>query len=168
MNDIPYTSSTIVYLVYKKKEFSNPLDGFGFIVPTHEAQVMDACTWVSRKFDGRCPSDLVLLRGAIHNGRKPRPDLSDDNIVDNVHDEIRRFMGISAAPVFHRVFHVRGAIPQLLVGHVKRISKIRSALVVCPGIHLAASYIGGVGIPDCIQTAKDTAYSIVAQIGGNR
>jgi oxygen-dependent protoporphyrinogen oxidase len=167
LDDIAYTSSTIVYLAYSKSAFLHPLDGFGFIVPAHEAQVMDACTWVSRKFDERCPSDQVLLRVAIHNGRRERPVLSDDDIVENVHREIKRFMGIGTSPVFHRVFQVRDAIPQLLVGHVNRISSIRSALSACPGIHIAASYFGGVGVPDCIQTAKDTAYSIVAQIDGN-
>jgi oxygen-dependent protoporphyrinogen oxidase len=166
LTDIPYTSSTLVYLSYKKDEFSNPLDGFGFIVPDQEAHVMDACTWVNRKFDGRCPPDTVLLRSAIHNGRRERPDLSDDDLAHNVHAEIRRFLGINSTPVFHRVFHVRSAIPQLLVGHVARISRIRSTLAGCPGIHLAASYYGGVGVPDCIQTAKDTAHAIVAQVGG--
>lgn len=168
LDGISYTSSTIVYLSYKKDEFSHPLDGFGFIVPAQEAQVMDACTWVSRKFDYRCPDNLVLLRAAIHNGRRHRPDLSDDDIVDNVHNEIIRFMGIRSAPAFSRVFHVRGAIPQLLVGHVERVSKIRTALAETPGLHVAASYYGGVGIPDCIQTARNTADSIIAQVRQNQ
>jgi oxygen-dependent protoporphyrinogen oxidase len=164
--DIPYTSSTLVYLAYRKHEFSHPLDGFGFIVPAHEAKVLDACTWVNRKFEGRCPSDFVLLRAAIHNGRRERPELSESDTVERVHREIKRFMGISAAPVFHKVFQVRNAIPQLLVGHVRRTSCIRSALTTCPGIHLAASYFGGVGVPDCIQTAKDVAQAVLAQIDG--
>ncbi len=166
LSGISYTSSTIVYLAYKKAEFSHPLNGFGFIVPDEEADVLDACTWVNRKFDGRCPADLVLLRTALHNGRKERPELPDDDLVHDVHGEIKRFMGISCAPIFHRIFRVRGAIPKLVVGHVERVSRIRSILARCPGLHLAASYYGGVGVPDCIQTGKDTAYTIVAQIGG--
>jgi len=152
-------------LSYKKKEFSNPLDGFGFIVPDQEADVIDACTWVNRKFDDRCPEDKVLLRAAIHDGRRERPELSDDDLAQTVHEEIKRFMGISAAPVFHRVFRVRNAIPQLLVGHVARVSQIRTTLAKYPGLHLAASYYGGVGVPDCIQTAKDTAHAIIANLG---
>jgi len=168
LEDIPYTSSSIVYLSYKKAEFSHPLDGFGFIVPEQEANVIDACTWVNRKFDDRCPEDAVLLRAAVHNGRRERRDLSDEALAQSVRNEIKRFMGINAAPVFQRVFRVRSAIPQLLVGHVNRVSKIRSTLADYPGLHLAASYFGGVGVPDCIQTAKDTAYAIVSQVGGRR
>lgn len=163
LDGIRYSSSTIVYLSYKKDDFSNPLAGFGFIVPDREADVMDACTWVNRKFDGRCPPDAVLLRIAIHNGRRERPDLPDDDIVQNVHAEIKKFMGISSTPVFQKVFRVRGSIPQLLVGHVDRVSRIRNVLAGFPGISLAASYYGGVGVPDCIQMAKNTAEAIVAQ-----
>ncbi|MGW8178331.1 MAG: protoporphyrinogen/coproporphyrinogen oxidase, partial [bacterium] len=164
LHELPYTSSTLVYLAYKKNEFSHPLDGFGFIVPEDEAHILDACTWVSRKFDGRCPPDKVLLRVAIHDGRRERPDLSDAEITRNVHNEIVRFMGISCAPIFQKVFRIRDAIPQLLVGHVERTSRIRSVLESCPGVHLAASFYGGVGIPDCIQTAKRTADAIASAI----
>jgi oxygen-dependent protoporphyrinogen oxidase len=139
-----------------------------FIVPDQEADVIDACTWVNRKFDDRCPEDTVLLRAAIHNGRRERPDLSDDDLAEAVHKEIKRFMGINAVPVFHKVYRVRNAIPQLLVGHVDRVSKIRSTLAKYPGLHLAASYYGGVGVPDCIQTAKDAAHGIVAKLGAGK
>ena len=168
LTDIPYSSSTLVYLAYKKDEFSHPRNGFGFIVPESEADVLDACTWVDRKFDGRCPPEFVLLRCAIHDGRRKRPNLSDEDLGEHVHQEITRFMGLNCTPVFQRVIRVGQAIPQLLVGHVERIDRIRSALARTPRIHLAASFYSGVGVPDCIQTAKETADAIVAEIGGNR
>ena len=52
LRQIPYFSTVIVYLAYKGEEFAHPLDGHGFVVPRKEATVIDACTWVSSKFEG--------------------------------------------------------------------------------------------------------------------
>ncbi|MFB3905420.1 MAG: protoporphyrinogen oxidase [Acidobacteriota bacterium] len=75
--EIRYTSTSLIYLAYKRSEFSHPLRGFGFVTPANESDVLDACTWVSTKFEGRSPDDSVLLRCAVHDGRKPRTFSSD-------------------------------------------------------------------------------------------
>ena len=164
LDEIPYTSSNLVYLAYEKSAFSHPLNGFGFIVPDQEAEVLDACTWVNRKFDDRCPDGKVLLRCAIHDGRRERPDCTDEELVSRVHTEIGRFLGIDCSPVFHKVYRMPNSIPQLLVGHVKRVESLKSLLEDTPGLHLAASYYSGVGVPDCIQAGKTTAEQIVARL----
>ena len=43
LRQVPYSSTVIVYLAYKRAEFSHPLNGHGFVVPRKEATVMDAC-----------------------------------------------------------------------------------------------------------------------------
>lgn len=159
---IPYGSSTLVYLGYRRDQFSHPLDGFGFIVPGNEPYLIDACTWVNTKFDHRVPDDLVLLRCAIH-GHGAGSDLPDNTLVERCHREIQELMGISTPPVLSRTYQVRGAIPQLLMGHGGRVQAARQSLSGFPGIILAGSYVGGVGIPDCIQTGRQAAEAVLAQ-----
>lgn len=160
LREIPYGSSTLVYLGYRADEFSHPLDGFGFIVPSSEELTISACTWVNSKFDHRVPEESVLLRAAVHgNG-----GASADQLAERAHDEVSRIMEFECHPVFHRSYRVEQTQPKLLVGHQKRLSQIKQELSRQPGIRLAGSYLGGVGIPDCIQTGKRAGESIVEEI----
>jgi oxygen-dependent protoporphyrinogen oxidase len=166
LQEVPYSTSTIVYLAYRRDEFSHPLDGFGFVVPRAEARVIDACTWVNRKFDDRCSEDTVLLRFAIHDARRVRSNASDDELASAAHGEVKRFMGVSCEPTSQHVFRVDTAIPQLRVGHVKRVADIQAEQERHRGLIVAGSFMGGVGVPDCIQTGQNAALRIANQISG--
>ena len=157
LNQIDYSSTTIVYLAYNREQFSHPLDGFGFVTPKKESRVLDACTWVSSKFEKRCPSNTVLLRCAIHNGRQKRVLPSDNTMQNEVHKELQKIMGFSCSPIFSSVIHNHRAMPQFTLGHTERIAKIKHLLDLHSGLFLSSSFIGGVGIPDCIKTGKQTA-----------
>ena len=161
LRQIPYFSTVIVYLAYKGKEFAHPLNGHGFVVPRKEATVIDACTWVSSKFEGRCPPDTVLLRCSIQDGRQKRAEISDQEAVQKVHNELQRILGITCQPVFTRVLHARKALPQLNLGHAQKLDQISRALKGHSGLFLTGAYFGGVGIPDCIETARRTARQAV-------
>jgi oxygen-dependent protoporphyrinogen oxidase len=165
LQEVPYSSSSIVYLAYKKAEFSHPRDGFGFIVPREEAGAFDACTWVDQKFDYRSPDDVVLLRCAVHDRRTKRSASDPEMTLELAHREVQRLMGVRCSPVYQRLFRVRHGIPQLLVGHVGRIKRLTLLLESLPGIYFATNYVGGVGIPDCIKTARETAVRVVADLG---
>ncbi len=157
LRQVPYSSTVIVYLAYKRAEFSHPLNGHGFVVPRKEATVMDACTWVSSKFEGRCPPDTVLLRCSIQDGRQKRVAISDQEAVQKVHRELQRVLGISCQPILTRVLHARKALPQFTLGHAQRMEQLRETLKGYPGLFLTGAYFGGVGIPDCIESARRTA-----------
>ena len=112
LSRVPYTSTRIIYLAYRRSEFSHPLNGFGFVAAEGADTVLDACTWVSSKFDDRCPPDSVLLRCAVHDGRRRREPMSEDESVTRVHQELRRILGISCTPTLHYVWdHGPGHAP---------------------------------------------------------
>jgi oxygen-dependent protoporphyrinogen oxidase len=160
---IPYTATRIVYLGYKRSEFSHPLNGFGFVASERAARVLDACTWVSSKFDERCPPDSVLLRCAVHDGRRSRGASSEEESVSRAHQELRRILGISCTPTFHYVWDHGPVMPQPVLGHAKRIERAQASLKRFPGIFLTGAFVGGVGIPDCILTARKVAEEVVEQ-----
>lgn len=167
LREVPYASSTLVYLAYRRDEFDHPLDGFGFIVPRREDRNVDACTWVNTKFDHRCPEDRVLLRCAIHE-RAGRDLPSDGALVECVSREIQSIMGVRCHPVMTRILTAQGGIPQLLVGHGARMAQIREALAQHPGLALAGSFTQGVGVPDCIRTARETVADVIGAFTGSR
>jgi protoporphyrinogen/coproporphyrinogen III oxidase len=165
---IQYTSTSIIYLAYKRSEFSHPLDGFGFVTPEKDSRVLDACTWVSTKFKGRCPPEAVLLRCAMHDGRRSRPAGSDQEIVERAHQEVRRLLRIGCTPLFGRVSHAARSMPQLTLGHAQRTRGLRAGLAKHPGLFVTGAFFNGIGIPDCVRSARQTAAQAMDVLGDQR
>jgi len=84
---------------------------------------------------------------------------SDDALIQTAHAEIARILGVSCHPALSRVFHARGSMPQMNVGHAVKLREIRDLLSQCPGFFLAGAFQGGVGIPDCVAGAQKAANS---------
>lgn len=159
LSEIPYRSSTIVYLAYQKSEFSHPLDGFGFVVPGNEAAEVDACSWVTSKFEGRAPEDVVLLR-CITNRRR-REATSREEVVERAHREVQRFLRVSCQPIFSDVHETGASVPQAIVGHSRRLKEIDHSLAAHSGLFLAGAFYRGTGVPACIEGGYQTAQEVL-------
>jgi len=48
-------------------------------------------------------------------------------------------------------------MPQYVVNHLDRLARIYTQLAQLEGLHLVGNAYEGVGIPDCVRLAKDTA-----------
>lgn len=156
LDQIPYSSSRLVYLAYPRREFSHPLNGFGFVVPPQDPMRIDACTWVSSKFHYRCPPDKVLIRCAIHNSNGTETP-EETPLAEVVHEELKKSLGIRCRPEFARSRRVQGGMPRMLVGHERLLEEISRALSKKPQFLLAGAYSGGVGVPDRIRCARRAA-----------
>jgi oxygen-dependent protoporphyrinogen oxidase len=144
---IPYRSSHIVALAFRRAELKHPLDGFGFLVPKRERRRMIGCTWVTTKFSHRAPADYALLRCFFGSEASEADALA----------ELQIMMGIRAQPAFSRIFNWPDSMPQYTVGHARRMTEIAAQLENFPGLTLAGNAYHGIGIPDCIRLAKAAA-----------
>jgi oxygen-dependent protoporphyrinogen oxidase len=70
-------------------------------------------------------------------------------------------MKIDRAPLFTKVFRFDRSNPQPAVGHLDRLATIRTRLAQFPGVHVIGSGYDGVGIPDCVKQAEETAARIL-------
>ena len=163
LRQIRYLSTATVSLAFNRAEINHPLDGFGFVVPKSENCQLMACTWVSTKFDHRAPDDQVLLRVFVGGyKREELVDLPDAELLALVRAELRRLMGITAAPTRAEIYHWHKSNAQYDVGHLERVDEIeRIAAAALPGVHFTGSAFRGVGIPDCIRQGEETARRIV-------
>lgn len=164
---IPYASSAIVTLGYRREDVSHPLDGFGFVVPRSERRQVLACTFSSVKFPGRAPDGHVLLRaflgGPLAAGVLERDDAALASLAEG---ELRAFLGIGGAARLTRVHRHRAAMPQYLVGHLDRIAAIEAQMARHPGLAFAGAAYRGVGVPDCIRSGEEAAERVVADCVG--
>lgn len=155
---IPYVSTAVVALAYRRGEVAASLNGHGFVVSWSERRRISACTWVSSKWPGSAPRDHVLLRCYLGRaGDESALDLSDEAITGLVRHELRSILGIAAEPSLTRVYRWKAALPQYLVGHVQRIAAIEQAMEAAPGIVLSGAAYRGVGIPHCVRQGLEAA-----------
>jgi len=150
---IPYTGSSIWTLGYWRQDVQNPLDAFGFLIPKKERAAIMACTWVATKWLGRIPADKVVLRCFSTD-----PETS----LEAVRNDLRRLMRLDAEPLFALNHRWPDTMPQYTVGHTARIAELEERVAAIPGLRLAGNSYHGIGIPDCVRSARQTAAVISA------
>ncbi len=155
---IQYSSSITVGLGYDRDVRHSLPPGFGFLVPRSEGKRLLAATFVHNKFPHRAPEDRALLRCffAGSNAENVWP-LTDDQIVGIVRNELQQVIGLSAAPLFARVYKWKSAMAQYGVGHLDRLDRIERLRQQLPGLALAGNAYRGIGVPDCVRSGRDAA-----------
>jgi oxygen-dependent protoporphyrinogen oxidase len=167
LSAIPYVSTATISLGYRPQDIPRPFTGSGYVSPRAEGGPVVAATWTSNKFPGRAPDGHVLIR--LFLGRDGNDGIArrDSATVEEVgREELRRVFGITAPPLFARVFRWPNALPQYLVGHERRLERVAERLAGHPGLHLAGSAYRGVGIPDCIAQGWQAADQILRSPAG--
>lgn len=160
---IRYVSTGTLSLAYREADVPRALDGFGVVIPRSADRPINAVTWTSTKFNHRAPADHALLRVFFGGSRTPETmALDDDALLAVVRRELAALLGIRAAPLFSRIYRWHAANPQYDVGHLDRVAAIEAALP--PGIAVTGSPYRGVGVPDCIHQAQQTAAAVCAAL----
>jgi oxygen-dependent protoporphyrinogen oxidase len=159
---IPYASSLIVNIAYRRDQISHPLDGFGVVVPAIEGRPILAISFLSVKFPNRAPAGTVLLRVFIGGAAHPEQlDLDDHAVTELVRSELSSLIGASGEPLLTRVGRHPRSMPQYNLGHLDRVATIRRHLAKYSRLYLAGVAYDGVGIPDCVHAAEMTADSLL-------
>ncbi|MDE0342559.1 MAG: protoporphyrinogen oxidase [Deltaproteobacteria bacterium] len=166
LNAIPFSSTAIVNLAYRRGDIAHPLDGYGFVVPHVEERKIMACTFSSVKYAGRAPEDIVLLRCFVGGALQPHLLDQPDGVMEaQVQDDLGALLDISGEPIVRRTTRYPHSMPQYNVGHMKRVERIARKLKYLPTLALAGKSYRGVGIADCIasgETAAETAAESLA------
>ena len=161
LGTIPYSSSAMVAMIFDEAKFDGQRAGFGFLVPKCERDRLAACTFVGTKFLHRTPADRILLRcffGGI--GDEAILNESDDSMITIAREELRRILGLTAAPLLTMVSCWPKAMAQYTVGHGARVKEIRARAAAIPGLHLAGNAYDGIGLSDCVRAGRQAAADV--------
>ncbi len=159
---IRFASVVTAHLAWREADAPLPA-AMGFVVPAVEDRTTVAASFTSRKFPGRAPAGISLIRvfagGALRPGVAALPD---DALLDGLRGDLRDLLGIGAAPLFARVNRHAEAMPQYDVGHLARVAEIERLAAERPGLALAGASYRGVGMPDCVAGGIAAAEQILA------
>jgi oxygen-dependent protoporphyrinogen oxidase len=159
--DITYSSSVTVTLGYYIDQLATLPPGFGFLVPRSEGTRMLACTFVHNKFPHRAPEGKGILRCFLGGARDEAVlGLTNDEMLETVHRELKDILKLEARPIFARVYRWRGAMAQYEPGHIARVERIEKRVAEIPGLALAGNAYHGIGVPDCIRSGMEAANSL--------
>jgi oxygen-dependent protoporphyrinogen oxidase len=160
---ISYSSSVTVALGFDQDVRANLPAGFGFLVPRREGKRLLAATFVHNKFPHRAPQDRALLRCFLGGSRDEQVlQLTDENILNIVRDELRQILGVKADPLFTRLYRWESAMAQYTVGHLERLQRIEGLVKPLPGLALAGNAYRGIGVPDCIRSGEAAVQQVLS------
>lgn len=163
---IPYVSSATVTLAYPAASFPDRLDGFGLVIPKGEHRQVKAFTWVTSKFYGRAPADIVLMRCFIRATAGETDGLSEEQMAAMARAELADILGIAVPPLWSRAYRWDRAMPQYVVGHLERMARIDARVDALPGVRLAGGAYKGSGIPDTVRFSREQARALVGDLTG--
>ncbi len=162
-NSIYYPPVALLYLGYKKADISQPLDGFGYLIPSKEKRKFLGAIWSSVIFPERAPEDHASFTLFIGGARKP--DLQknfSDKMVDEVILEFNKIMRIDKQPEFKTVKMWDKAIPQYNLGHIEFDRYFDKLENENPGLFLTGNYRGGISVGDCVKNS-DLVYQKIKE-----
>lgn len=162
LSKIYYPPVTIVFLGYKTDVISQPLDGFGYLIPAKERRRILGTIWSSTIFPKRAPDGYAALTTFVGGSRQPEvTDHDEATLRDIVHDEIASILGVSEEPDFYYLKEWKRAIPQYKLGYAETTERIEQFEQSHPGVYLCANYRGGISVGDCVTSARRTVDIIV-------
>jgi oxygen-dependent protoporphyrinogen oxidase len=166
LGEIQYSSSVTVTLGYDEKVRASLPPGFGFLVPRSEGHRMLAATFVHNKFPHRAPDNRAIVRCFLGGARDEHIlQVSEARILEIVRSELRQIIGLTAEPLFARVYKWKSAMAQYSVGHLERLQRIESLRQRLPGLALAGNGYSGIGVPDCVRSGTEAAGKVLAEMG---
>jgi oxygen-dependent protoporphyrinogen oxidase len=159
---IPYASTGVVFLVYGEGTQAALPDGTGFVVPRGKAP-MTACTWISNKWPDPAFGRRAVVRCYVGGaGDEDVLEAADEELIDACARHLSAVLDLPARTQASSVVRWIRAMPQYEIGHLDRVRAIRSTLPA--GVSVVGSAYDGVGIPDCVRAAGETAELVRAHL----
>ncbi|MDU0372525.1 protoporphyrinogen oxidase [Hymenobacter endophyticus] len=164
LNQVQHPPMTAIYTAYHRADVGHPLDGFGALNPKAEQPYAAGSIWTSSIFPGRAPAGQVLFTtfvgGSQYEEQARQPEAAQKAAV---HEELSRLYAVRAGaePVWQYRYYWDKAIPQF-DAHIGPAHAAADALA-AQGLHVAANWRSGVGVPDCVRQARQLAATLAAR-----
>ncbi|HEY3292957.1 MAG TPA: protoporphyrinogen oxidase, partial [Candidatus Nanopelagicaceae bacterium] len=167
LETVRYASVATVIVAYPKSaiEGLKAFKGTGLLVPSSKGCLLKAATFVSTKWSHMEDPDVVFVRLSCGRANEIAIDnLNDAELVAKLHSDLVDATGIKSEPIESYVQRWPNAMPQMEIGHVELIAKIREDLSFFKGIHLAGSSYDGLGIAACLRSGSKAAVAVLSDL----
>jgi oxygen-dependent protoporphyrinogen oxidase len=165
LSSIAYAPVTVVAAGYFTRQTTNPMNGFGFLVPRTENLRTLGTVWNSSLFPGRAPEGRIAITSFVGGATDAEiGEMPDSEVAALVQTENGRILDITGPPVASAVWKHPKALPQYNLGHGHIIEAIREAERTVPGLCFSANYLEGPSIGKCVEQAFAAAEAVRATL----
>jgi oxygen-dependent protoporphyrinogen oxidase len=155
---MPAASLATVALGYPRSRVAHPLDGVGVLIPHCERRQVLGILFSSSSFAERAPADQVLLTVLIGGIRQDAlVHQPDEALTEIATHEAATLLGALGPPTLSMVSRWPAAIPQLDLGHGRRIEAAAAIEQRNRGLALAGSWRCGVGLAAALESGLRAA-----------
>ena len=166
LSQVRYASVAVVSLGYRRTDVSHPLNGFGYLVPRCEDTPVLGVQWSSSIWpDHRAPKGSCLLR--LFMGGAPNPLLAHESeqvLAELATDELRARFGVKAPPLACHVKRHIEAMPQYLLQHHERTTRIEQRCQSHEGLFIGGNGLRGLGMDAVVRDAQLQAHAVTNYI----
>jgi oxygen-dependent protoporphyrinogen oxidase len=158
---IEYSPISVIGLGYRG--LAHPLKGFGLLTTAAAGLDVLGVLWDSSIFPDRAPAGCQALRVMVGGQRSPDLALqSDDDLVATAREGIATTMGVTDEPIATFVQKWPRGIPNYQVGHLAAMDRLFGRVDAHPGLFLNSNAYRGIGVNDCVESAKQCAEAMLA------
>jgi len=147
---IPYAPIFVSGLGYNNEDIDNELDGFGYLIPATEKRDILGALFTSSMFPDQAPDGKKFLRILTGGATKAKlMEKSDAELLDISIKSVVDILGCRKDPYFKYTFRYENAIPQYIIGHVKKVERIEAICKEIGGLYIGGNVLYGIGLNDC-------------------
>jgi len=156
LDDIFYPTVMVLYLGFEKSKIGQPLDGFGYLIPSKEKRNYLGAIWSSTIFPERTnnPGNAAFT---LFVGGARRMDLFEKPVEEIIKTAVKEFsadMKISGQPVYSNYKIWPKAIPQYNIGYIEHDNYFEKFEKENKGFILSGNYRGGIAVGDCVKNSE--------------
>ncbi|HEY3676001.1 MAG TPA: protoporphyrinogen oxidase [Candidatus Tumulicola sp.] len=154
LRGIEYVPMRVAGIAFARADVPGDLDAFGFLAARGQGVRILGALYTSSLFPSQAPPDVAYFRVFLGGAFDPQAATCDAETARAiVREDLRRVLGIEAAPQsWHEVVWPR-AIPQYALGHAARVRAIESRAQTLGAIGLTGNAYRGVGVADVVRDA---------------
>ncbi len=154
LTNVYYPPVLVLYIAYNKDDIGQPLDGFGFLIPSKEEKSFLGAIWSSVIFPNRAEDSTASFTLFVGGSRNPGFIYDDEEqLIKTVRQEFEELMKITGEPIHLAKRFWEKAIPQYTIGYVEHENYFDHFEKDNRGIFLSGNYRGGISVGDCIKNA---------------
>ncbi|EIM05465.1 protoporphyrinogen oxidase [Planococcus antarcticus DSM 14505] len=163
LKEMPSTSIATVSIAFPEGAVKPVQDCMGFVVARNSDFTITACSAAHLKWPSLTPPGKTMYRSFIGRvGDEAVVELSDQEIVKAVLEDLHKLLDIQANPEFTVVSRMKEAMPQYIVGHVERVALAKKELLeALPMVQIAGGSFEGFGLPACVDQGKAAANQLI-------